>query len=162
MPEFLLIIGCIVLMVMGLVGIVFPVIPDLILIWASALGYGLIIDWGQHGPVFFAVITVLGLVGLATEVWVSGIGAKKGGASGGAILLGAILAVVGFFTTGPIGAVIAMLLGIYIVEYIRKRDVESASQAMIGAGLGCGASLGIKLLLGLGMVATWVFWVISG
>jgi len=162
MPEFLLIIGCVVLMVMGLVGIVFPVIPDLILIWASALGYGLIIDWGQHGLIFFAVITVLGLAGLAAEFWVSGIGAKKGGASGGAILLGAILAVVVFFTAGPVGAVIALLLGVFIVEYIRKRDVESASQAMIGAGLGCGASLGIKLLLGLGMVATWIFWVISG
>lgn len=162
MPEFLLIIGCIVLMVMGLVGIVFPVLPDLVLIWGSALGYGLITDWGEHGLVFFIVISVLGLIGLATEFWVSGIGAKKGGASGAAILFGAILAIVLFFTTGPIGAVVAMLLGIYIVEYIRKRDVESASQAMIGAGLGCGASLVIKLLLGLGMVATWVFWVISG
>jgi len=162
MVDGLLIIGCVVLMMMGLIGIVFPVVPDLILIWASALGYGLIIDWGEHGPIYFTVISVLGLVGLATEFWVSGIGAKRGGASGGAILLGAVLAVVAFFVAGPIGAVVALLLGIFIVEYIRKKDVESASQAMIGAGLGCGASLVIKLLLGLGMVVTWVIWAFSG
>lgn len=162
MVDILLIIGCIVLMLIGLVGIVIPVLPDLILIWASALGYGLIIHWGQNGPIFFALITILGLIGIATEFWVSGIGARRGGASGGAMLIGAILAVVAFFVTGPIGAVVALLLGIYVVEYIRKRDVESASQAMIGAGLGCGASLGVKLILGLGMVATWVIWVISG
>ncbi|MEJ2552095.1 MAG: DUF456 family protein [Anaerolineales bacterium] len=63
--------------------------------------------------------------------------------------------------TGPIGAVVALLLGIYIVEYIRKRDVESASQAVIGAGLGCGASLIVKMLLGLGMIVTWVIWAFS-
>ncbi len=148
-------------MVIGLIGIVFPVLPDLILIWAAALGYGLIIDWGPHGVIYFVVISVLGLAGLATEFWVSGIGAKKGGASGGAILVGVVLAVVAFFLTGPIGAVVALLLGIYVVEYIRKRDVESASQAAIGAGLGCGASLVVKLLLGLGMVVTWVIWVFS-
>jgi uncharacterized protein YqgC (DUF456 family) len=162
MPEILLIIGCAVLMLIGLVGVVIPILPDLVLIWASALGYGLITEWGQHGYIFFAVISVLGLAGVATEFWVSGMGAKRGGASGMAMLVGAILGIVAFFVAGPIGAVIAMLLGIYIVEYIRKRDVESASQAMIGAGVGCGASLGIKLLLGLGMVTTWVIWAISG
>jgi uncharacterized protein YqgC (DUF456 family) len=161
MVNGLLIIGCVVLMLIGLVGIVFPIIPDLILIWAAALGYGLIIDWGPHGMIYFVVISVLGLAGLATEFWVSGIGARKGGASGISILLGVVLAIVAFFLTGPIGAVVALLLGIYIVEYIRKRDVESASQAVIGAGLGCGASLIVKMLLGLGMIVTWVIWAFS-
>lgn len=162
MADILLIIGCVVLMLVGLIGIVVPVLPDLVLIWVTALGYAVIIDWGQHGPIFFAVISILGLAGIAAEFWVSGMGAKRGGASGGAMVVGGILAIVAFFMAGPVGAVIALLLGIYIVEYIRNKDVESASRAMIGAGVGCGASLGIKLMLGLGMVATWVVWVITG
>ena len=57
MVNGLLIIGCVVLMLIGLVGIVFPIIPDLILIWAAALGYGLIIDWCPHGMIYFVVDT---------------------------------------------------------------------------------------------------------
>jgi len=37
------------LMLTGLLGVVIPVLPDVVLIWAAALGYGLIVGWGSWG-----------------------------------------------------------------------------------------------------------------
>ncbi|HHH83445.1 MAG TPA: DUF456 domain-containing protein, partial [Chloroflexi bacterium] len=40
-------------MLIGLVGVVIPVLPDIILIWLSALLYGLLVGWGDKGPWLF-------------------------------------------------------------------------------------------------------------
>lgn len=162
MVDVLIVVGFGLLMLFGLIGCIVPIFPDLLLIWGAAFGYGLIIDWGERGTIYFALISVLGLLGVVSEFWVSGIGAKKGGASVWGIFCGAVLGGIALFITGPIGAVVAMLLGIFLVEYIRLKDVERAAKAMLGAGLGCGASLGVKLLLGIGMVVFWVIWVVTG
>ncbi|NIS83436.1 MAG: DUF456 family protein [Anaerolineales bacterium] len=162
MGDILLTIAFGFLMLLGLIGCVVPVLPDLILIWGAALGFGLAVGWGARGPWYFGLISLLGLLGAAAEVWVSGYGARKGGASIWAILTGMALGTMGLLTSGPFGAVIGMLGGIFLVEYLRKRDIERATKAMLGTGLGCGASLGVKLGLGIGMVVVWVLWVLGG
>jgi len=149
-------------MLLGLIGAIVPGLPDIVLIWGAALGYGLLAGWGERGAWLFGVITVLGLAGLFAEVWVSGTGAKMGGASIRAIFGGLALGLVGFFLSGPIGGVVGLLLGTFLSEYIRLQDVNKAARAMFGMGLGCGASLGIKLFLGIGMVVVWLVWVFSG
>ncbi|HEY42684.1 MAG TPA: DUF456 domain-containing protein [Anaerolineae bacterium] len=149
-------------MLLGLIGAIVPGLPDIVLIWGAALGYGLLVGWGERGIWLFVVITFLGLGGLFAEVWVSGTGAKMGGASIRAIFGGLALGLAGFFLSGPIGGVIGLLLGTFLSEYIRLQDANKAAQAMFGMGLGCGASLGIKLILGLGMIVVWLVWVFSG
>lgn len=150
-----------ILMLVGLIGSVVPVIPDLALIWGAALGYGLTVGWGEYGPWFFALISMMGLAGVVAEVVVSGFGARKGGASVWAIFSGTVLGTLGLFSSGPFGAVIGLLGGIFVVEYLRKRDIERAVKAVLGTGLGCGASLGVKIGLGFGMVVVWLIWVLG-
>lgn len=148
-------------MLFGLIGAIIPGIPDIVIIWGAALGYGLLAGWGEHGIWLFGLITLIGLAGLFAEVWVSGTGAKIGGASIRAILAGLALGFVGFLFSGPIGGVIGLLLGTFLSEYIRLQDANKAAQAMFGMGLGCGVSLGIKLLLGIAMIVVWLVWVFS-
>lgn len=149
-------------MLLGLIGAIIPGLPDIVLIWGAALGYGLLVGWGDRGILLFGLITFIGLAGLFTEIWVSGTGAKMGGASIRAIFGGLALALVGFVVSGPVGGVVGLLLGTFLSEYIRLHDANKAAQAMFGMGLGCGASLGIKLILGLGMIVVWLVWVFSG
>ena len=149
-------------MALGLVGALIPILPDIILIWGAALGYGLVVGWGERGLWFFGIISLLGLAGFLAEVWVSGTGARIGGASILAVLGGLAGGAIGFIFTGPFGGVIGMLLGTFLVEYLRHNDINKAARAMLGMGLGCGASLWIKLMLGLGMIALWLVWVFSG
>ncbi len=149
-------------MLIGLVGVVIPVLPDIILIWLSALLYGLLVGWGDKGPWLFAGISVLGVVGLLAEGWVSGVGARKGGASMLSILAGLGLGLVGLLAAGPLGLVVGMLLGTWLVEYLREGDPVRALRATVGLGVGYGASFVVKLALGLLMAVLWVVWLIVG
>jgi len=149
-----------IVMFIGLLGALLPVIPDLIIIWGAALGYGLIVGWGDSGPWIFGMITVLGLGGVVAEIWMSGMGGKIGGASFKSILVGILLGVIGFIFLTPVGGLALLLVGTFTMEYYRLGDAAAALKGMLGVGLGYGASFGVKLLIGLLMVGLWILWVV--
>jgi len=151
-----------ILMLVGLLGIFLPLVPDVLLIWGAALGYGLLVGWGASGPWLFGVITLLGLLAAAAEAWVSGAGAYKAGASAWSILAGLAGGVAGFFLLPPLGMVIGLLAGTFLAEYLRRKDARQAARAMVGMGLGYGVSFVVKLFFGLGMVGAWAAWVAIG
>ena len=158
-----------VVMVIGLVGTVVPVLPDLVLIWLAALAYAIAEGFATIDPVTFGAITLLAAVGVTAEIWVSQIGGKLGGASWQALLAGAGLGVVGFVVgllVGGIGALPAAmggaLVGVLLVEYLRRRDWKETARAGAGWLAGCLVSGGIKLLLGLAMVLLFVWQVWKG
>ncbi len=149
------------LMLAGMVGIFIPFFPDLLLIWAAALGYGLLVDWGESGPWLFGLITLLAVVGILAETYVGGAGARIAGASYKAIFAGLIMGTIGLFVFPPFGFIIGLLLGTFVVEYIRMRDWRQAGRAMLGIGLGYGVSFGVKLVFGALMIGAWLAWVIT-
>lgn len=149
-----------IVMFIGLLGALLPIIPDLIIIWGAALGYGLLTDWGESGPWIFGIITVLGLAGVVAEVWMSGVGGKIGGASFKSILVGLGLGIIGFIFLTPLGGLALLLVGTFAMEYYRLDDPEEALKGMLGVGIGYGASFGVKLLVAFLMIGLWVVWVI--
>lgn len=146
------------MMLVGLLGSIIPFLPDVVLIWVGALLYGLLVGWGQSGGWLFGVISVFGLIGLLSDAWVSGAGARQGGASLLTTLGGLVIGLVGLFTAGPLGFLGGILLGTFVLEYSRHQDPEQALRATFGMGLGYGASFIVKFLLGLGMIGAWVAW----
>ena len=151
-----------VVMLLGLAGVVLPALPGLALIWLAALGYGLLAGWGASGPWLFGLITLLGLAGLGSELWVTSAGARVAGASGWSVLAGIVLGLIGLVFFSPIGAVIGLTLGILGGEYLRLKDWRKALSAAGGTLAGCGVSYGVKLLLGMVMIGAWVAWVLIG
>ncbi len=162
MDRTLVIILAALVMLLGLAGIVLPVLPGLVLIWGAALGYGLLAGWGSSGPWLFALITLLGLAGMASELWVTGAGAKIGGASTWAIVAGVVLALIGLVFFSPIGAILGLAIGVIGVEYLRLRNWRRAVKATGATLAGCGVSYGVKLLLAVGMIGAWIAWVLIG
>ncbi|MCJ7824997.1 MAG: DUF456 domain-containing protein [Anaerolineales bacterium] len=146
------------MMLVGLLGAIIPLLPDVVLIWVGALIYGLVVGWGQSGGWLFGVISVLGLIGLLSDVWVSGVGARQAGATVLTTLGGLAIGLVGLVVAGPPGFLGGILLGTFVLEYWRHRDPEQALRTTFGMGIGYGASFVIKFLLGLGMIAAWVAW----
>ncbi|MBN1266176.1 MAG: DUF456 domain-containing protein [Anaerolineales bacterium] len=149
------------LMLIGVLGVVIPVLPDIVLIWLAALGYGLIVGWGTWGGWIFAGITLMAVIAIASDFWASGVGAKVGGASMRSILIGIVLGLIGLIFT-PIGAVVGFLAGVFISEYVRLQDAEKALRGVLGVSIGYGASFGVKLGLSLFMIAAWLVWVFQG
>lgn len=149
------------LMLVGIFGVVAPVLPDAPLIWLAALGYGLLVGWGRFGPYLFAVITVLGVAAAAAEIWGSSLGAKAGGASVWGVLAGLLLGLIGLIFFSPIGGVVGLLLGTFMVEFVRLRDSKQAARSMLGIGVGFGLSMVGKLILVGLMFLAWLVWVFT-
>jgi uncharacterized protein YqgC (DUF456 family) len=149
------------LMLVGIFGVVAPVLPDAPLIWLAALGYGLLVGWGRLGPYLFALITLLGIAAAAAEIGGSSLGAKAGGASIWGVLAGLLMGLIGLIFFSPIGGILGLLLGTFLVEFWRVRDSRLAAQGMLGIGVGFGMAVVVKLGLAVLMVIVWLVWVFS-
>jgi uncharacterized protein YqgC (DUF456 family) len=143
------------MMVVGLIGIVVPVLPGLLLIWAAVL------VWASEaqtpaGWVVLAVATVLALCGLVLQYLLPGRHLARAGVRTSSTVAGVMLAVVGFFVIPVVGAFVGFPLGIYLAERV-KLGAHAAAWASTGHALKAIAlSMGIELLTGLAIATTWV------
>ncbi len=151
-------------MLVGLAGTVLPALPGVGLIWVAALIYAVADGFVRLTPLGFGAITLLAALGIAADFLLTQAGSRIAGASWQALAAGIVLGALGFLFglfVGGIGAVptaiIGTLLGIFIVEYRRRRDWAEALKAGGGWLAGCVASRGLQFLLGLAMIAIFVW-----
>ena len=145
-----------VLMLGGL--LVLPVLPGLVIIWIVALGYGLIAGFGTLGWIMFAIMIVLMISGSVIDNILMGTQAHKEGAPWWAILLALIAAIAGNFALPIIGGLLAALLTLFVVEWIRRKDWRKALISMRGMLIGCGWATVIRFIIGLIMIGLWMIW----
>lgn len=144
-----------VVMLVGLAGIVVPVVPGLLLVWlATAL-------WAYDHPapsawVVFGVATVIYAAGLVSQYVVPGRRMRQAGVGTGTLLVAVLLAVVGFFVIPVLGAVVGFVLGIFLVEMSRHHERGPAWASTRHALKGVALSIGIELAAGFAIVLTWL------
>ncbi|MEM9652974.1 MAG: DUF456 domain-containing protein [Actinomycetota bacterium] len=150
-----------VIMVVGLCGVIIPILPGLALIWVTALVYGFIVGFGAGGIAVMVALSVLLAISLIKSVVVPRKAAQDGGASGWAQLGGLAGAVIGFFLIPVIGIVVGALVGVLLVEVALKGDWGEAWTATVATAKGFGISVVIDLVLGLAMIGIWAIWAAS-
>lgn len=143
-----------VLVAVGIVGIVLPVLPGLVLVVAGvavwAVPRGDAVAWTVLGVV--VAIVVLGSV---AKYLLPGRQLRDSGVPGRTIAAGAALGVVGFFVIPVLGLFIGFVLGVYLAELSRLgRDGAwpSTRQALAAVGW----SVVIEMAAGLLAAAVWV------
>lgn len=145
------------LMLVGLVGTMFPVIPSVILIYCGYIVYGLGTGWRDYGlttMIVFGLITVLTQVVdyLAGALGASRYGGSKAGVWGS--IIGAVLGVI-FFNV--IGLIVGTFGGAVVGELASRRPMEEAVRSGWGAFLGfIGGSL-FKIMVAILMTGVF-FW----
>jgi len=143
------------LMLVGLVGIVVPVLPGLLLVWlATAL-------WAYDHPappawVVFGVSTLIYAAGMVSQYLIPGRRMRQAGVGTWTLLLAVVLAVVGFFVLPVVGALVGFVLGIFLVELSRRHDRVAAWASTKHALKGVALSMGIELAAGSAIVLTWL------
>jgi hypothetical protein len=150
------------LMAAGLFGSLLPFVPGLLIIWLSALGYGVLQGFGTLGWWIFGFMTVLMVVGSLADNFLMGAGAKQGGASWLALGLGVIAGIAGTVLLPPFGGLIAAPLAIYAYEVYRQGSHTAAVRAIGGMFAGWGLSFAARFGIGLVMVALWLVWAWRG
>jgi len=148
----------IVMMAVGL--LVIPILPGLVIIWVAALGYGIAAGFGALGWTMFALITVLMLGGSILDNVLMGAQAHKEGAPWWVVLIAMVSAILGnFIIPIPIiGGILAALLVLFLIEWLRLKDSRKALSSMRGMLVGCGWAVVFRVIIGLVMIGLWLIW----
>jgi hypothetical protein len=142
-------------MLVGLIGIVVPLLPGLALVWTAVLIWA----FGEQTPaawVFFGIATILALSGFLLQYLLPGRRMAKAGVTTSSTVAGAALGIVGFFVIPVIGAFLGFALGVYLAERIKLGTHAAAWPSTKHALKAVALSIGIELLTGLAIATTWV------
>ncbi|MEV6343904.1 DUF456 domain-containing protein [Actinoplanes sp. NPDC051851] len=143
--------------VAGVLGVILPVLPGLLLTWSGVLLWALLADvgagwrWGV-----LAVATVIAGLGLVIKFLWPGKKLKGSGVPFASLLVGGVLGVIGFFLVPIVGLILGFLLGVYAMEAGRlgaDRAWPSTRRALAAVGL----SLLVELASALGIAVVWLF-----
>ncbi|GAB2878480.1 DUF456 domain-containing protein [Nocardioides pacificus] len=155
----LLEVGVALVILVGLIGIIVPVLPGTVLVLGAILVWA--IDTG--GPtawIVFAVATVLLAAGTVVKYLVPGRRLKTAGVPSSTLLLGAVGAIVGFFVIPVLGLLVGFVVGIYLAE-LRRVGSTDAWPATMSALKAVGVSILIELTAATAATLVWVGGVVA-
>ena len=142
------------LVVVGLVGILVPVLPGPVLILAGIAVWAVprndVVGWTVLG-----IAVALVAAGAVLKYLLPGRKMRDAGVPGRTLVLGGVLGIVGFFVVPVVGLLLGFVLGVYLAELGRvgrARAWPSARHALTAVGW----SILIELAAGLLATAVWI------
>lgn len=143
-------------LVAGVLGSVLPLVPGPALSVAGVLVYWWASGYADPSTPVLAVLLLVGLLGVAVDLFGGALGASAGGASATTTAAAGAVGLVLFVVAGPVGIVLGVAGTVFLVEYLRARDARGSARAALGAVVGILASALIQLLLALSILAAMV------
>jgi len=143
-----------IVMLAGLVGVVVPVFPGLIVVIGAGFVWAL--QRGGGAWAVFAIIAAVGIAGIVASNVLPARRASAAGAPAWVVAAGAVGLVVGFFVVPVIGALIGFPAGVFVAELVRHRRPGPAWRATWDALKGVGLGIAMQLTAGVVMIGVWV------
>jgi uncharacterized protein YqgC (DUF456 family) len=140
----------------GVLGVLVPVLPGLVLCWLGVLLWALLGDAGGARWAILGFATVIAAAGTVVKYLWPGRQLKSTGVPTSSLLAGGVLGVIGFFVVPVVGLVLGFVLGIWLAERARLgpgRAWPATRQALTAVGL----SLLVELAAALAIAVLWVF-----
>lgn len=142
---------------LGIVGVVVPVVPGLLLSWLGVLFWAFLGEAsGGVKWVVLVIATLIAVLGAGIKYLVPGKRLKSAGVPNSALLAGGALGLIGFFVVPVVGLILGFVLGIYLVERGRLGAAQawpSTKHALAAAGM----ALLIEFTTALAVAVVWVF-----
>lgn len=156
-------------MLIGLIGIVIPILPGILLIWLTVLAYAVVDGFQAVDWISFTFITIIALITGTADIWLALLGAKTGGAAKRAMFFGFIGGVLGFFLLGAVlpvvgnlfGGIIGYAVGVLLGQYQKYQDWNVAFKASVGGVVGWGVAAVVQIAGGLLMILIFIWQVLS-
>ncbi|MDQ2757333.1 MAG: DUF456 domain-containing protein [Actinomycetota bacterium] len=143
------------LMVVGLVGIVVPVLPGLVLVLSGVVLWAAL-HADHRAWVVVAVAVIPYVAGVVTRYVVPGRRLRGAGVGSWTLALAVVLAVVGGLVMPVVGALVGFVGGILAIELARYRDLGRAWRVTRSALAAVGLSVLVELAAGGAIVTTWL------
>lgn len=139
------------LVLIGLMGVVLPVIPGLPLLFAGLLLAAWIDGFVRVSETAVVLIGVLAILGFLVDFLASVFSVKSVGASRQAVvgtLLGGLVGILG----GVPGLILGTVIGAVIGEIMARRHLRQATKVGLAAGLGFILAVAVKAVLAMAML----------
>nr|WP_264474931.1 DUF456 domain-containing protein [Salinirubrum litoreum] len=144
----------------GVVASVLPAVPAGLLSLAGVYSYWALTGFSDPGPLLLLSFTTVGVTAVGVEQFAGPISAAAGGASPRTSALSAVVGLVLFAVTGPVGILLGVVGTVFTLEYHETGDVEASASAATTTILGMLASAGVLLLLTLSLLVGVVLFVV--
>lgn len=149
------------LIALGLLGVVLPVLPGLLLVVAGVAVWAVprndVVGW----TVLAAALGVA-LLGTVAKYLLPGRALRSAGVPGRSLLAGAVLGIVGFFVVPVLGLFLGFVAGVYLAELARLGDHARAWPSTRHAVRAAGWSVLIELAAGLLATVVWIVGLVMG
>lgn len=141
-------------MLVGLIGVVLPIFPGLILIAGAGLVWALA-ESSLLGWMVFGIMSAAAIAGMILGTSLPARRAAAQGAPPWVVLAGVAGMVIGFFAIPVVGALVGFPAGVFVAEFFRHHQLAEAWRATLDALTTVGVGIAIQLGAGVLMVATW-------
>ncbi|HEY9312591.1 DUF456 domain-containing protein [Williamsia sp.] len=138
----------------GLCGVVVPVLPGLILILGAIAVWAFVVG----GTAWLVFAIAAGFLGAAAIVkyLVANKSMKDSGVPGRTVIAGGLLGIVGFFVVPVVGLVIGFVLGAFLAEWWRCKDLRGGWNGAVAATKAAGLAMIIELAGALFAASLWL------
>jgi uncharacterized protein len=149
-------------LLIGLLGLIVPVFPGLVVMWLGTLVYALI--QGAAGRMtgwdwfLFGWITVLMVVGSVADNLIIARKMRDQYIPWSSILWAFAAGIIASFFLTPLGGLIAAPLGLFLAEMNRLKDRSAAIASTKAYMIGWGWAFGARFIIGLMMIGSWMLW----
>lgn len=147
-----------IVILIGLAGIIVPVLPGSILVLGAIVAWALEVG-GTTAWIVVAVATTFLVVGTIVKYLIPGKQMKAEGIPNSTLWIGALFAIVGFFVIPVIGMLVGFVVGVYVAERQRV-GADDAWPSTKSALKAVGISILIELAAALLATGTWIVGVV--
>ncbi len=142
------------IMTVGIIGIVVPVLPGLLLVWTGVFLWA-INETSAVGWSVLGAATALTAAGVLLQFLIPGQRMRRAGVATTTLIVGVVVAIVLGILIPVVGALIGFPLGIYAVQRVRKHDHRKAWESTIHGLKAVGLNILIELSTALLIIAMW-------
>ena len=149
-------------LIVGLLGLVVPIFPGLVIMWLGTLVYAILQNAAGNMTtwkwVIFGIITLLMIVGSIADNLIIAQKMRDKYIPWSSILFafGVSLVASLFFT--PLIGLVAAPVGLFLAESRRLNDRDAAVDSTKAYMIGWGWAFGARFLIGLVMIGFWMLW----
>ncbi|WP_249871372.1 DUF456 domain-containing protein [Oceanobacillus saliphilus] len=145
-----------VLFILSFVGIIFPIVPSVLVLWIGFLLYQFVLNGTELNTLFWIIMIVFTVLLIGADIIANSYFVKKYGGSKWGERGAAIAVIVGSFITPPFGIIYIPFLVVFIIEMVQRRTMRDAFKASLGSLFGFLGGAFAKIVIQLVMII-WFF-----
>jgi uncharacterized protein YqgC (DUF456 family) len=149
-------------LIVGLLGLIVPVFPGLVIMWLGTLVYAILQSAAGNMTgwkwVIFGIITVLMIAGSIADNLIIAQKMRNKYIPWSSILFAFAASLIASLFFTPLIGLVAAPAGLFLAESRRLKDRDAAVDSTKAYMIGWGWAFGARFLIGLVMIGFWMLW----